>query len=74
MVDDMLLVMVECDGCFVVGVLNFIGQEILFGCYWGCIEYYFCLYFELCYYQVIDFVIEYGLRVEVGVQGEYKLV
>jgi predicted N-acyltransferase len=73
MADDMLLVMAERDGRFVAGALNFIGQETLFGRYWGCIEHHPCLHFELCYYQAIDFAIEHGLRVEAGAQGEHKL-
>lgn len=75
MCDDCLLVLVECDGRLVVGVLNLLGLDVVFGCYWGCIEDYLFLYFELCYYCVIDWVIVYKLVwVEVGVQGEYKLV
>lgn len=73
MADDMLLVMAERDGRFVAGALNFIGQETLFGRYWGCIEHHPCLHFELCYYQAIDFAIEHGLKVEAGAQGEHKL-
>lgn len=70
-----LLILVYDDDCLIVGVFNLIGLEILYGCYWGCIDICFFLYFEICYYQVIDFVIEYGFKVvEVGVQGGYKFV
>ena len=58
----------------VAGALNFIGRDTLFGRYWGCVETYSCLHFELCYYQAIDWAIQHGLqRVEAGAQGEHKL-
>ena len=58
----------------VAGALNFIGRDTLFGRYWGCVETYSCLHFELCYYQAIDWAITHGLkRVEAGAQGEHKL-
>ena len=58
----------------VAGALNFIGRETLFGRYWGCVETYSCLHFELCYYQAIEWAITQGLkRVEAGAQGEHKL-
>lgn len=67
--------MVKQDGCYIVVVFNFIGFYVFYGCYWGCLVDYFFLYFEFCYYQVIDVVIVLKLDcVEVGVQGEYKLV
>jgi len=72
--DDILLVFALRDGIPVAGALNFIGQETLFGRYWGCTEHHPCLHFELCYYQAIDYAIEHGLsRVEAGAQGEHKL-
>ncbi|MCH2165426.1 MAG: GNAT family N-acetyltransferase [Marinovum sp.] len=72
--DDMLLCLAERDGRYVAGALNFIGREVLFGRYWGCVEHHDCLHFELCYYRAIDFAIEHRLvRVEAGAQGEHKL-
>jgi len=72
--DDILLVMARRDGHYIAGALNFIGQEALFGRYWGCVENHPCLHFELCYYRAIDFAIAQGLqRVEAGAQGEHKL-
>lgn len=73
MADDLLLVFAERDGGPIAGALNFIGQETLFGRYWGCTEHHPCLHFEVCYYQAIDYAIEHGLRVEAGAQGEHKL-
>lgn len=72
--DDCLLVLAERDGRPVAGALNLIGQDALFGRYWGCIEDHPCLHFELCYHRAIDFAIAQGLsRVEAGAQGEHKL-
>ncbi|MFW2589224.1 GNAT family N-acetyltransferase [Sagittula sp. SSi028] len=72
--EDMALVLCERDGVPVAGALNFIGRDVLYGRYWGCIEDHPCLHFEACYYQAIDFAIAKGLsRVEAGAQGEHKL-
>lgn len=72
--NDVLLVLAMRDGQAVAGALNFIGRDVLFGRYWGCMEHHPCLHFELCYYQAIDAAIARGLaRVEAGAQGEHKL-
>ncbi|MGR3494678.1 GNAT family N-acetyltransferase [Citreimonas sp.] len=72
--DDIALVMCRRDGRDVAGALNFIGRDVLFGRYWGCVEHHPFLHFEACYYRAIDFAIERGLaRVEAGAQGEHKL-
>src|SRR6056297_1699207 len=70
----MLLVLALRDGQPVAGALNFIGRDVLYGRYWGCMEDHPCLHFELCYYRAIDFAIAHGMaRVEAGAQGEHKL-
>ncbi|MCJ7871097.1 GNAT family N-acetyltransferase [Phaeobacter sp. J2-8] len=72
--DDIALVLAERDGAPVAGALNFIGRDVLFGRYWGCVEDHPCLHFEACYYQAIEFAIKHRLsRVEAGAQGEHKL-
>lgn len=44
--------------------------DCLYGRHWGCLGRRDALYFELCYYQPIEFAIERGIsRVEVGAQG-----
>ncbi|MGL6209468.1 MAG: GNAT family N-acetyltransferase [Paracoccaceae bacterium] len=71
---DMLLVLAFDGDRPVAGALNFIGRDTLYGRYWGCIEDYPCLHFELCYYRAIDYAISQGMaRVEAGAQGEHKL-
>jgi len=72
--NDILLVLAFDGDQPVAGALNFIGQDTLFGRYWGCVRDYPYLHFELCYYQAIDWAIAKGLsRVEAGAQGEHKL-
>ncbi|SHI50718.1 hypothetical protein SAMN05444000_101292 [Shimia gijangensis] len=72
--DDILLLLAMRDGQAVAGAMNLIGQEALFGRYWGCTEDHPCLHFELCYYQAMDWAISNGLdRIEAGAQGEHKL-
>ena len=72
--DRMLLILAERDGVPIAGALNLIGDDALYGRYWGCTEEVPFLHFELCYYQAIEAAIARGLqRVEAGAQGEHKL-
>ncbi|WP_407645565.1 GNAT family N-acetyltransferase [Gemmobacter lutimaris] len=72
--DDVLLVLAFDGSRPVAGALNFIGRSTLYGRYWGCVEDYPFLHFELCYHRAIDWAIAQGLsRVEAGAQGEHKL-
>ena len=58
----------------IAGALNLIGDDTLYGRYWGCLEDQPFLHFEVCYYQAIAFAIAHGLaRVEAGAQGDHKL-
>ena len=69
-----LLILAERDGRPIAGALNLIGDDTLYGRYWGCTEEVPFLHFELCYYQAIDAAIARGLKtVEAGAQGEHKL-
>ncbi|WP_445191058.1 GNAT family N-acetyltransferase [Sphingomonas sp. Tas61C01] len=72
--DRVLLILAERDGVPIAGALNLIGDDTLYGRYWGCTEEVPFLHFELCYYQAIDAAIARGLKtVEAGAQGEHKL-
>ena len=72
--DRVLLILAKRDGMPIAGALNLIGEEALYGRYWGAIEEVPFLHFELCYYQAIDAAIARGLqRVEAGAQGTHKL-
>ncbi len=74
MAENVMLVMVEDDGAFVAGALNYIGADAVYGRNWGCVADYKFLHFEACYYQAIDFAIARGLgRVEAGTQGPHKI-
>ncbi|MBK8174197.1 MAG: N-acetyltransferase [Rhodospirillales bacterium] len=58
----------------VAGALNLLGEDALYGRYWGSSEACRFLHFEACYYRAIDFAIARGLaRVEAGAQGEHKV-
>ncbi len=72
--DRVLLMLAERDGVPIAGALNLIGDDTLYGRYWGSTEEVPFLHFELCYYQAIDAAIARGLKtVEAGAQGEHKL-
>lgn len=72
--DRVLLMLALRDGRAIAGALNMVGEDTLYGRYWGCSEDVPCLHFELCYYQAIDAAIARGLStVEAGAQGGHKL-
>jgi predicted N-acyltransferase len=74
MAQKLLLILALRDGMPIAGALNVIGEEALYGRYWGALEEVPFLHFELCYYQAIDAVIARGLaRAEAGAQGAHKL-
>jgi hypothetical protein len=52
----------------------FVGDDALYGRYWGAGGNYHSLHFEACYYQGIEYCIEKKLqRFEPGTQGEHKV-
>jgi predicted N-acyltransferase len=74
MAERTLLVLAMRGGQPVAGALNLIGEDALYGRYWGTLIEAPNLHFEICYYQAIDFAIANGLsRVEAGAQGAHKL-
>jgi len=74
MADRIVLMLAERQGEPIAGALNFLGEDTLYGRYWGACEPLPFLHFELCYYQAIAFAIEAGLaRVEAGAQGPHKV-
>jgi len=59
---------------YVGGAFNFLGQDALYGRYWGGRQDIHSLHFEVCYYSAIEFCIARGLeRFEGGAGGEHKL-
>jgi hypothetical protein len=74
MADRVLLIFALRDGRPVAGALNLIGEDALYGRYWGATEEVPHLHFEICYHQAIEAAIGRGLsRVEAGAQGPHKL-
>ncbi|RYZ65340.1 MAG: GNAT family N-acetyltransferase, partial [Proteobacteria bacterium] len=74
MKDSILFVLASnADGVAIAGALNFYKGKTLFGRYWGCLEEYKNLHFEVCYYQAIDWALARGFQLfEAGAQGEHK--
>lgn len=55
--------------------LSLLAGDTLYGRYWGCLGEFDRLHFETCFYQGIDYAIQYGLqRFDAGAQGEHKLI
>ena len=72
--DRVLLGVARRGSRIIAGALNLIGDDCLYGRYWGCREDVPFLHFELCYYRAIDWAIANGkARVEAGAQGAHKL-
>ena len=72
--DRALLFLAMRDGAPIAGALNLVGEDILYGRYWGAVEDVPFLHFELSYYRAIEWAIERGLScVQAGAQGEHKL-
>jgi predicted N-acyltransferase len=58
----------------VAGTIDFEKGRHLYGRYWGSLERYDALHFELCYYRLIERAIERGCtRFEAGAQGTHKI-
>ena len=74
MAEQLLLILALKDNQPIAAALSFIGEDTLYGRYWGCNEEYHSLHFETCYYQGLDYCIEQGLkRFDSGAQGEHKI-
>ncbi|WP_196137986.1 GNAT family N-acetyltransferase [Aliikangiella sp. G2MR2-5] len=69
-----LLVAAERGKKLVAASLFFHDSDSLYGRYWGALEEYDSLHFELCYYQGIEFAIKNKLKkLDAGAQGEHKI-
>lgn len=72
--DNILLVMAYFDHQPVAAALNIYDKTSLYGRYWGALQYWPNLHFELCYYQAQEFCIAENIQYfEGGAQGEHKL-
>ncbi len=58
----------------IAAAIFFVGEDALFGRYWGASGNYHSLHFEACYHQGIEYCIAHRLqRFEPGTQGEHKV-
>jgi predicted N-acyltransferase len=74
MPENLLLVIASRKGRPIAAAFNVMGDNAMFGRYWGTTEFHSGLHFEACYYQAIEFCIGERLaRFEGGAQGEHKL-
>ena len=70
----LMLVFALKGNAYVGAALSFVGDDTLYGRYWGCREEFDALHFEACYYQGLDYCIAKGLRCfNSGAQGEHKI-
>ena len=54
---------------------SLVGDDTLYGRYWGCLAEFDRLHFETCFWQGMDYAIAQRLgRFDAGAQGEHKLV
>jgi predicted N-acyltransferase len=62
-------------GRLVAGAFNLASPTVIYGRYWGCLEDFPFLHFNVCLYHPVAECIERGLaRFEPGAGGEHKLV
>ena len=72
--DSVRLVLARRHGEIIAAAYFLVGEDCLYGRYWGSREEIPGLHFEACYYQGIDYCIQRGLqRFEPGAQGEHKI-
>ena len=69
-----VLFLAKAQGRWVAGTVNYHKGSGLYGRYWGCLEDYKNLHFELCYYQTIEYAIAHKIALfEAGAQGHHKV-
>lgn len=75
MPEHLLLFLAEKSGKYLGGSFNLVSEDILYGRYWGSVEYVPNLHFECCYYSLIEYAINNGIKkVEAGAGGEHKFL
>ena len=73
--EQICMIVAEKDSRMIGCALYFFDDTKLYGRYWGSIDQYEFLHFELCYYQGIELAIKNNLLVfDAGAQGEHKLL
>lgn len=72
--DKLLIITAEHNAKLIGASLFFVGNESLYGRYWGTDNNYDSLHFETCYYQGIEFCIKNKIKhFEPGTGGEHKI-
>ncbi|WP_245153569.1 GNAT family N-acetyltransferase [Allopusillimonas ginsengisoli] len=72
--DALVIIQAEREGEPIASALNLLGNNTLYGRYWGSVAFVPGLHFETCYLQGIAFCIHHGIAsFEGGAQGEHKL-
>jgi predicted N-acyltransferase len=72
--EQVLLVLASRRNKPIAAAFFLVGEDTLYGRYWGSFEDIPGLHFEACYYQGLDYCIARGLqRFEPGAQGEHKI-
>lgn len=75
MPDELHVVAARQSGKLVGGAFNFLGQDALYGRYWGALREVPFLHFNVCFYFGIEECIRRGLaKFEPGAGGEHKVV
>lgn len=71
MPENLLLVTASRDGKPIAASFEVRDETRVYGRHWGAVEHHPLLYFEACYYQVIEYCVARGIRYfEGGAQGE----
>lgn len=74
MADQVVMMTASLEGDIVACALCFMDEQNLYGRYWGCLQEFDQLHFELCYYLGIEYCIAHGLQhFDPGAQGEHKI-
>ncbi|CAI8869343.1 MULTISPECIES: GNAT family N-acetyltransferase [Methylococcus] len=72
--EQILLVVARRKSELIAAGFFLVGEDTLYGRYWGAVEEVRSLHFEICYYQGLEFCLERGLRCfQPGAQGEHKV-
>ena len=74
MPDRLMLKVARIGSARIAVAIFFVGDDALFGRYWGAVEHVHCLHFDACYYEPLAWCIANGYRrFEGGAQGEHKM-
>ena len=74
MPDNLLMIIAMRDNQPIATSLLFKTDDVMYGRYWGAVEYHPCLHFETAYYQPLEYCIKNKINhFEGGAQGEHKM-